>query len=222
MGLEFLVVVLGILAAIAVDDWRQARADRGLEVYLLSSLLADLEADSADAARQVVLEQADRDAVDHLLAVLGHPYAPDVPVRGMAVEEVGESLDELWSTGEVEVSDATFSEMVSTGSFRVIRDRALRRAISTYYQGAERLLVIPRRQVNPRPEFLSALAGVGVVPGYSGRMPDLIDRLRSDPAIATHALRIRRYYDLTLTLDALAESRRPLMESVRAELQLLR
>lgn len=214
LGTEFVVVVLGILAALAVDEWRQARADRALEEHLLSSLLDDLEGDKADVKRQIELEQADREAVGHLLALFEHPLAPPDATPGMTPEEVDESLNELWNRGELEVADATFSEMISTGSFRVIRNRDLRRKITTYYQAAERLL--RQRQIDPRPEFLSALAEVGVVPGYAAGMPDLVERLRSDPAIASHALRIRRYYDQTLALDFLGERGQELMEAVRS------
>jgi hypothetical protein len=220
--MEFFVVVVGILAALAVDDWRQARADRALEEHLLSSLLDDLEDDQVDAELQLGFEQADREAVDHLLALFQHPLAPDNPTRGMTPDEVDESLNELWNRGELEVADATFSEMISTGSFRVIRNRVLRREITTYYMRAERLLRVPQRQIDPRPDFLSALAEVGVVPGYAAGLPDLVERLRSDPTIASHALRMRRYYDQTLTLDFLGETRGELMQSVRAELELLR
>lgn len=222
LGLEFLVVVIGIVAALAVDDWRQARADRALEEHLLTSLLADLAYDEVDAELQVQFERADRDAVDHLLAVFEHPAAPDSVARGFTPDEIDQSLDELWDGPELEVADATFSEMISTGSFRVVRNRTLRREISTYYQSAERLLRIPQRQIDPRPELLSSLAQVGVVPGYATEVPDLIARLRSDPSIATHALRMRRYRDRTLTLNSLGERRTALILAVRAELDGLR
>ena len=123
---------------------------------------------------------------------------------------------------ELEVFDPTYTEMISTGSIRVIRDPALRREISTYYQTAEHSLAIPLRRIDPRPELLSALATVGVVPGQAAMMPDLVRRLRSDPAIATHALRIRQYYASRWALDRMKEAREPLVRAVQRELETIR
>ena len=45
---EFIVIVLGVLVALAVDDWRDYRSDRVLEQHLIGRLAADLRADEAD------------------------------------------------------------------------------------------------------------------------------------------------------------------------------
>ena len=45
---EFAVIVLGVLVALGFDDWRQNRADRELEQYLLGRLSNDLVADATD------------------------------------------------------------------------------------------------------------------------------------------------------------------------------
>jgi hypothetical protein len=225
LGLEFLVVVVGILSALAVNDWSQARSDRELEEHLLTSLAADLEEDRRDTERQEYLVQRHRDAVDHLLAITQHTLAPVERQFGDSPEEIDESLIVFLDMAELQVFDPTNTEMTSTGSIRVIRNRALRRQISTYYKTAEEVLAIPLRQIDPRPELLSALAAVGVAPGQAAMMPDLARRLRSNPAIATHALRMRQYYAdrmTRMTLDQMNEAREALVQSVRRELEALR
>ena len=47
---EFVVIVLGVLVALGVDDWRQYRTDRELEQHLLDRLATDLAADATDLA----------------------------------------------------------------------------------------------------------------------------------------------------------------------------
>ena len=42
---EFLVIVVGVLTALAVDDFRQARADRAYERYVLERVSDELDAD---------------------------------------------------------------------------------------------------------------------------------------------------------------------------------
>ncbi len=225
LGLEFLVVVVGILAALGVDDWSQARSDRELEEHLLASLAADLEQDRLDAELQEFLVHRHRAAVDHLLAVTQHALAPVENEWGVSPEEIDESLTVFLDMAELQVFDPTNTEMTSTGSMRVIRNRALRRQISEYYTTAEQMLAVPLRQIDPRPELLSALAAVGVAPGQAAMMPDLVRRLRSDPAIATHALRMRQYYAdrmTRVTLDRMNQAREALAHAVRQELEALR
>ena len=132
LGLEFLVVVVGILAALAVDDWSQARSDRGLEEHLLTSLAADLEADRLDAERQEFLVQAQRGAVDHLLMVTQHPLAPVERQFGMSPEEIDESLSVFLDFAELEVFDPTYTEMTATGSIPLeLRPRTARVSYAT-------------------------------------------------------------------------------------------
>lgn len=222
LGLEFLVVVVGILAALAVDDWSQGRSDRRLEEHLLISIADDLERDRADAETQKLLVQGYRDAVDHLLGITQHSLAPVGKQFSVSPEEIDESLAVFLYRAELEVFDPTYAEMIATGSIRVIRNPVLRREIGAYYQMAENLLSIPLRQIDPRPELLSALAAVGVVPGQTTMMPDLVRRLRSDPAIAIHALRIRQYYASGWSLHQMNEAREALARAVQRELETLR
>ena len=218
LGLEFIVIVLGVLVALAVDDWRQTRADRGLEKHLLTSLRVDLEADEIDAKFQQEAGQKLRDAVNHILAVVDHPLAPDTARKDVTGKEIDASLRLLKFRVELEVADGTYSEMIATGSFKVIRNTALRTQISKYYTDSRSSLAIPARLIDPRPDFLTALASVGVVPRYAEHLPDLVERLKSEPLIATHALRIRSYYTGDSIVRELREKRLSLMSSIDREI----
>ena len=218
LGLEFIAIVLGVLVALAVDDWRQSRADRELEKHLLTSLRADLEADEDDAKFQQEAEQKLRDAVDHILAVVDNPLAPATVRNNATGNEIDASLCLLKYRLELEVSKSTFSEMLATGSLKVIQNTDLRKQIAKYYTESGILLAIPNRLIDPRPEFLTALASVGVVPCYAEHLPDLVERLKSEPLIATHALRIRSYYTGDSIVRDLREIRLSLISSVDREI----
>ena len=45
LGAKAIVIIVSVLAALALDDWRDARADRELEHLLIVSLKEDLTAD---------------------------------------------------------------------------------------------------------------------------------------------------------------------------------
>jgi hypothetical protein len=152
------------------------------------------------------------------LAVVDHPLAPPKAKKDTAGSEIDASLWLLWWRPELEIAGGTYSEMISTGSLKVIRNVALRAQISEYYYDAEHLLAIPARQIDPRPEFLTALASVGVVPGSADKMPDLVERLKSEPLIATHALRIRSYYTGDSIIRDLRERRLSLISSIDREM----
>ena len=219
LGLEFLVVVVGILAALGVDDWSQTRSDRQLEEHLLTSLASDLEDDRLDADLQERLAGMHRDAVDHLLSITDHPLAPTDRQFDDSPEAIDESLQRLLALPELQVFKATFTEMTSTGSIRVITNRTLRRQIASYYQEAEVVLGVPMRQVDARPDLQRALAAVGVASGQAGMMADLAQRLRRNPTIPIHALRIRQYFENRVAVEGMKGAREGLVESVSEELE---
>ena len=72
---EFVIVVVGVLAALWVDDWREARSDRELETHLLEGLRSDLTRDSADIASAMIVAEARAAGADELLLLLGDPDA---------------------------------------------------------------------------------------------------------------------------------------------------
>lgn len=221
LGLEFLVIVVGVLIALAVDDWRQSRADRALEKHLLTSLLEDLEADEVDSKNQESLVQMQLDAVDNILAVIDHPLAPSAAPKSAAGSDINSWLRMLSWKAELEIAEGTYSEMIATGAFLAIRNAELRKQISSYYYDSRHEIMIFERQIDPRSDFLTALASVGIVPGYADHLPDLVARLKSEPLIATHALRIRQYYAPTWYVTEVREKRQSLVSSIQREIERL-
>lgn len=124
---ETLIVVVGVLIALAVDNWREERREERTEEQYLSSLLEDLDSDFAELARAGGQARTAAEAARTVLEVL----------RGQAQSISGDSL--AWS---VEYAGFlyfpayfpyTFNELLSTGNLRVIRDPEVRREIAAYY-----------------------------------------------------------------------------------------
>ena len=93
-AVEFTLIVTGVLVALAVDGWRQDRADRASERYILQGILADLERDRDDIASSIRAASARAAGSDELLTQIGHPAAGkvqpdswDSPLTGMLVPE---------------------------------------------------------------------------------------------------------------------------------------
>ncbi len=93
-AVEFTLIVTGVLVALAVDDWRQNRANRATERYILQGILADLETDRGDIESSIRAASARAAGADELLTEIGHPEAGKVqpepwtsPLTGVLVPE---------------------------------------------------------------------------------------------------------------------------------------
>jgi hypothetical protein len=53
-----MLIVVGVSAALAVDDWRESRSCRALEAYLLQGIRADLTRDFIDIGTAVASAEA--------------------------------------------------------------------------------------------------------------------------------------------------------------------
>ncbi len=129
---ELAIVVVGVLIALAADGWAQRQADRELERSYLDDLMVDLRSDTAQLRAAIDLA-ADRAALGHavLRAMDGDTIlaAPDFVV----------ALERHFYFAFPAYSQATMSDLLSTGNLRLIEDRSLKRQLSEYYQTIARL-----------------------------------------------------------------------------------
>ncbi|MGK2924183.1 MAG: DUF6090 family protein [Lysobacterales bacterium] len=128
---EFVVIVVGILMALWVDELREDRVNARLEVEYLESLVTDLEADLAQFDRTEAWMRRSEAAAATVLALYeGSPPTEDVADLVAAVETAG------WQSWP-SITRYTIDDLRSTGNLRLIRDAVLRRAISSYYTTVE-------------------------------------------------------------------------------------
>ena len=128
LGLEIVVVIVGILIAFQIDRWAEDRRDRKLEQNYLVRLHEDLrlEIDSIDAsirfagsrlAAVVLLEQAIKDPE----IVADNPDA--IPV---AIEKA------TWRSFP-QINAFVYTELQNTGHLALIRSESLRRDLADHY-----------------------------------------------------------------------------------------
>jgi hypothetical protein len=133
---ETVVVVVGILIAIAVDGYRSDLTDRRLERDYVDRVRADLHQDLEylDSVWNPRLKMK-RDALDSIAPIIrGQLPLPEDKLgflREVSLGGVlGASVDD-WYT------DTTFQDMLATGNMRLIKDPDIRALISQYYRGTE-------------------------------------------------------------------------------------
>jgi len=132
---EFVVIVVGVLMALWVDELREARDNAELEVEYLQSFVIDLEADLAQFDETEAWMRRSEAAAATVLALYeGLSPTDNVADLVMAVETAG------WQAWPV-ITRNTIDDLRSTGNLRLIREPALRRAIAAYYTIVENVSI---------------------------------------------------------------------------------
>lgn len=128
---EFAIIVVGVLAALAVDNWNDERKDRLLEARYVDALLEDLRKD--DAAIASALDGAETFANRGRLLLSA--------IESRAITASPRDFVTAATTAAYlrfpTYTRATINDLMSTGNLRLIEDDRIRSSISDYYTSAE-------------------------------------------------------------------------------------
>lgn len=129
LGVESIIIVISILLAFAVEEWRDERAERELEREYLGRLLEDLAANIAEAENQ---GRAHALQVANARAIYPRVHRGDTS----GLEEVIVVTASYNATPSAIASwvDDTFEELKSTGRLSLIRSHEVRQTILAYYR----------------------------------------------------------------------------------------
>jgi hypothetical protein len=129
---ELMLIVAGILIALAIDGWVSDARDRRAETSYLELLSRDIDEVRQQAEAQVAFE---RDKI----VMAGRAYAAlSSPDPAASRDELGESLALLTGRRTLSLGSATYDQMVSSGRLRLIRDAKLRDALVRYFDRMNR------------------------------------------------------------------------------------
>jgi hypothetical protein len=186
---EFVVIVIGVLVALAVDQWRNENEDRRIEAEYLARIKEDLRTD-IDAFHRLekiftIKFQTTRDLRDH----------PESDLLSKSPEEL---LQDLVSSGYVALPDSistTFDELMSTGRFALIQSVNQRDALSRYYSGFEHISKIMFEPPGDYKKVLwESFPGQMLLRSQSGRetsspqqIHEGLQKLLADPRLKTAA-----------------------------------
>jgi type II secretory pathway pseudopilin PulG len=121
---EIVIIVLGVLIALAVSDWARGRDDRALERRYLERLRADA-AHNVAALDAMVASSTQRAAT---LAAYDAWIAGEGPMPDAAVLQ--DTLCRWFIPPTPQWHDETYAELIASGNFAVVRDERLRMALS--------------------------------------------------------------------------------------------
>ena len=124
---EVLIIVAGVLIALALEGWVSNQAAERTEVAYLESLSRDLQLDLAQLDTAIAVVGRRREGTQEALRVL----RDDGTVRDSANVLLGLSQASLiWIYQPIA---HTFEDLKSTGNLQLVRDADVRRGLAAYY-----------------------------------------------------------------------------------------
>lgn len=127
LAAEFVVIVTGVLLALAVDEWRESVGERAAEAQYVSRLIDDLTTDSVGSVVLIEAGMAKAAALDTVLRALSD------------TAEIRRSPSSAWPNMRFAYTrpppqTTTFDELRNTGGLSLIRSDELRFEIGNTYR----------------------------------------------------------------------------------------
>ncbi len=126
---EILLVVIGILIALQINNWNENTNLSKKEVALLANLKNDIEADISGLKRQDSLY-----AIKEMDAALGiELFYKARTIKD--IDSVFSLTSPLWN--ELYINQNTYNEMINSGSMYTMKNKELQKRINKYYNLVE-------------------------------------------------------------------------------------
>jgi Family of unknown function (DUF6090) len=189
---EIILVVVGILIALKINDLQKERQDRRDEQVYLARLVEDLKMDGEDmqesntyAFRRIaistwVLAQLGDSSTSFEPQFMLKKASDNAPINPKWTRDsLGLALTRLLDARTFDHNDVTYQEMVATSKIQVIQDVPLRTSINQHYATAKKALKFNSEIIEGQQEFLEALKSIGITPNTARAAPSLYQKLQS-------------------------------------------
>jgi len=223
---ELMVIVVGVLIALWVDNANSERQARGLETAHLSGILFDLRQDSATLQSRLDVASRGLEVADRLMK-LRESSTPTPPADSLA-----EWFFRAAFVDNFEVLDHTYREILGAGGLSALSDDELRRAVSGYYASIESAEFFTGWYQDEEADYWDLLAkrldpadfaavSQGPLVGTGLSVERLVRQLRTDSEIANAILMNRHWTQLRLEITKRrALSNQSLRSAIESELRL--
>ena len=205
VGVDFLIVVIGILIAFQITEWAGERSDRAREVQIIEDLLTDLDIDRAQYANAISMDIHRVLAANAAFKGAGLPpiefdwqkSTVDVIDYSFETSDLSsvpaDRFDRLWSDVVIGYhptpSTSTFDTMVGAGDMKIIRDRAIVREIQAYHNVAQSVIEQTNKLLSIRENVMYIGASSGLAPYLKMPAEEYFRLVAGDPKLAA-AVRI--------------------------------
>ena len=149
VGLDFLIVVVGVFIGIQVSNWNAARVDQDRALGYLERINANLDADIKDIE---IRTEFWRKVADY--GATGLAYAETSDASTNSAWEMVLAYFQASQVAELIPSQATYDELKSAGELGLITNHEIRNALTNYY------LFTAAPSVTERPPYREHVRGI--------------------------------------------------------------
>jgi hypothetical protein len=221
---ELVIVVVGVLIALGVDNWNAGRKETDQETTYLSGILLDLRSDSAALAYRRATAARGLEVADRLMELRRDPESMAAP-DSLAIWFFRTAFIDNF-----QVLDHTYREILGAGGLSLIRDGELRRKVADYYRSMESAEFFTEYYKGEESDYWDLLEARLATDDFEaisrselgpGRLDSarLLDQLRSNDEIANAILINRHWSQLRSEItERRIRSNRELSETLSHEL----
>ena len=130
---EIVLVVIGILIALQINNWNENRKAKVLEKNFYKDILLDLEKDEKKLNYLKYYSTKRIEYLDTLLTYVRNP------LKTMGIDKFGRYVEPIFYSEQPTIYNSTFESGKSAGTFSIISDKTLLKNLSEYYSDFEQL-----------------------------------------------------------------------------------
>lgn len=124
---EIFLVVVGILIALQINNWNEARKERIKELEIYENLSVDIREDISTLKGRINLSKREMEAL--------YDFVHNAYKTQKSTEEYLVLMRSvLWNADNFILQDKTFNEMISSGKLGLLSDKSLKNEILEYYK----------------------------------------------------------------------------------------
>ena len=131
---EIVLVVIGILIALQINNWNEERKNHLLEASYYCKLLEDVNQDNLEIKNQIDINQIRIDYSNKFISLLQQPKFTQPEVMEAMLGSVSKT------TFTFQPSTAAFEDLKSSGNLGLLRDLTIKNKLIAYYTKLEGLI----------------------------------------------------------------------------------
>ena len=124
---EIVLVVIGILIALSINNWNEFRKERIVEKDYLSRIKLDLQKDTTYLNNNI---ESFKNDTELMKTYINSMYI----IQRTHMDFIDFNSSSTWDAKELILQDNTFSEISSSGKFGIIKNIELKEALIDYYK----------------------------------------------------------------------------------------
>lgn len=140
---EIILVVIGILIALQINTWNEARKTQNTEAIILEGLKSEFKGASLEITADQISRNLSMRRMHGLRAVINEEKGISLPA-----DSISNIISSLLSYRFYTASHPVLDDLQSSGRMDVIQSDSLRKLITYYIQDRERLQVVEKREMD--------------------------------------------------------------------------